>query len=55
MEEIEDGQIICTNDGGLCYYNLYRDDDIKNDLLLCDGEIIEFDDWKDGGKYKDAE
>lgn len=45
------GQIICTDDSGLCHYDLYRDDDIEDGLLLCDGEVVEFGEWKDNEKY----
>lgn len=44
------GKIVCINDGGLCRYDLYRDDDIECGLLLCDGESLEFGEWKDNGK-----
>lgn len=45
------GQIICTDDGGLCHYDLYRDDDIEDGLLLCDGDILDFGEWQNNGKY----
>lgn len=45
------GKIVCTDEGGLCHYDLYRDDDIEDGLLLCDGEVLEFGEWKDNGKY----
>lgn len=41
------GRIICTDEGGLCHYDLYRDDDIEYGLLLCDGETVEFGEWKE--------
>ena len=44
------GKIVCTDEGGLCHYDLYRDDDIEDGLLLCDGEVLEFGEWKDNGK-----
>lgn len=46
------GQIIFTDDGcGHYYYDLYRDDDIEDGLLLSDGEVLEFGEWNDNGKY----
>ena len=45
------GRIICTDEGGLCHYDLYKDDDIEYGLLLCDGETVEFGEWQDNGKF----
>lgn len=46
------GYIKFTDDGaGHYYYDLYRDDDIEDGLLLCDGEILDFGEWQDNGKY----
>lgn len=45
------GKIVCEDDGGLCHYDLYKDDDIEYDLLLCDGEEVEFGEWQDNGKF----
>ena len=45
------GQIICTNDGGICRYELYRDDDIEDGLLLCNNEPLEFGEWHDNETY----
>lgn len=45
------GKIICMDDGGLCHYDLYKDDDIEYGLLLCDGETVEFGEWQDNGKF----
>ncbi len=39
------GQIVCTDDGGLCHYDLYKDDDLEDGLLLCDGESVRFGNW----------
>lgn len=45
------GKIVCTDEGGLCHYDLYKDDDIEYDLLLCDGESVEFGECQDNGKF----
>ena len=49
------GYIKLEDDGnGECYYDLYRDDDIDDGLLLCDGEQLEFGEWRyteSGTKY----
>lgn len=46
------GYIKFTDDGsGNYYYDLYRDDDIEDGLLLCDGETLDFGEWQDNGKY----
>ena len=45
------GTIVCTDEGGLCHYDLYEDNDVEYGLLLCDGESVEFGDWQDNEKY----
>ena len=46
------GYIHLEDDGnGECHYDLYKDDDIEYDLLLCDGESVEFGEWQDNGKF----
>lgn len=49
------GYINLTDKGdGYCYYDLYKNDDIEEGLLLSDGEQLVFDEWKtteNGVKY----
>ena len=45
------GKIVCENDGGLCHYDLYKDNDTEYGLLLCDRETVEFGEWQNNEKY----
>ena len=36
------GKIVCTNEGGLCHYDLYETEDTEFGLILCDGEEVIF-------------
>lgn len=45
------GKIVYTNEDCRDHYDLYRDDDIENGMLLSDREWLDFGEWQDNGKY----
>ena len=44
------GYIQYTDEGGYGHYDLYKENDIEYELLLCDGESVEFGEWEGNGK-----